>query len=101
MVITVGAHLLGAADGVEVVVVRPPTGAIDIRYRGVPIGPAGADPIDALPEAASGPGLLLGKRYVDEVSGIEVLCVKPGPGDLSADGRPLTVKTAAQLPASD
>jgi hypothetical protein len=101
MQITPGAHLLGAADGVEVVVVRPPTVAVDIRYRGAPMGPAGADPIDAVPDAANGPGLLLGKRYTDEVSGIELLCVKPGPGDLSADGRPLTVKATAQLPASD
>ena len=42
--------------------------------------------------------VLLGKRYADEASGIELLCTKPGPGPLAVDGRPLVVKGAKPLP---
>jgi hypothetical protein len=46
-------------------------------------------------------GSLLGKRYVDAESGLEALCSKPGAGSLSLDGRPLSMKEAKKLPASD
>jgi hypothetical protein len=46
-------------------------------------------------------GTLVGKRYVDEESGIEVLCNKAGKGSLSIDGRLLQVKAAKALPSSD
>jgi len=44
---------------------------------------------------------LIGKRYVDELSGLEVLCTKQGLGGLDFDGRPLTLKQAKPLPSSD
>ncbi len=44
---------------------------------------------------------LLGKRYEDEVSGLEVLCSKGGDGTLTLDDRPLVVKSAKPLPSSD
>lgn len=44
---------------------------------------------------------LLGKRYSDEATGIELLCTKGGPGQLACDGRPLVVKAAKPLPSSD
>jgi hypothetical protein len=46
-------------------------------------------------------GVLIGKRYADEVSGIEVLGAKAGAGSLAFDGRPLVLKEAKPLPASD
>ena len=45
--------------------------------------------------------MLLGKRYVDDESDIEVLCTKAGDGALAVDGRPLVLKTAKPLPSSD
>ena len=48
-----------------------------------------------------GEGTLVGKRYADEESGLEVLCAKPGPGALVADGREVPVKGAKPLPSSD
>ena len=48
-----------------------------------------------------GDGPLLGKRYVDDEAGLELLCTRPGQGALTADGRPLVVKGAKPLPASD
>jgi hypothetical protein len=44
---------------------------------------------------------VLGKRYVDADTGLEVLCTKAGRGVLSADGRQLTIKAPNALPASD
>jgi hypothetical protein len=46
-------------------------------------------------------GTTLGKRYVDESSGLEVLCTKAGTGTLTLDGTPLTLQGAKPLPASD
>lgn len=45
--------------------------------------------------------ILVGKRYADEESGLEVLCVKPGPGPLRFAGRDLVLRAAKPLPASD
>jgi hypothetical protein len=44
---------------------------------------------------------LMGKRYVDELDGFELLCTKPGLGGLAIDGRPLHLKSPKPLPASD
>ena len=44
-------------------------------------------------------GVVLGKRYEGE--GIELLCSAAGDGTLTSDGRPLALKTAKPLPASD
>ena len=43
----------------------------------------------------------LGKRYVDDEAGLELLCTKPGTGELTCDGRPLALKAAKPLPSSD
>jgi hypothetical protein len=58
----------------------PPTGGISADHAG---------------------GVLVGKRYTDETTGIEVLGAKAGKGSLAIDGRPLTLKEAKPLPASD
>ena len=42
-----------------------------------------------------------GKRYADDVTGLEVLCTKGGKGSLSLDGRAIGAKEAKKLPASD
>ena len=44
---------------------------------------------------------LIGKRYVEESSGLEVLCTKSGQGQLALDGVALVLKTAKPLPSSD
>ena len=46
-------------------------------------------------------GSLVGKRYVDAGTGMEVLCAKPGAGSLSLSGRLLVIKDAKKLPSSD
>jgi len=46
-------------------------------------------------------GSQMGKRYADDETGLEVLCVKAGAGTLSVGGRPIGAKEAKKLPASD
>ncbi len=43
----------------------------------------------------------LGKRYKDEESGIEVLCIKPGDGNLSVGARPMELMQPKVLPSAD
>lgn len=98
--ITVGARLRSATCTTEVVVVKAPSGPVDLCCGGAPMGEEaspGSQPVDA---EHSG-GTLLGKRYTDDVSGTELLAVKAGEGSLSIDGRVLGVRGAKPLPASD
>jgi hypothetical protein len=44
---------------------------------------------------------LIGKRFRDETSGLEVLCTKAGVGSLSIGGVPVPMKEAKPLPSSD
>ncbi|HWE68979.1 MAG TPA: hypothetical protein VG205_01380, partial [Acidimicrobiales bacterium] len=86
----------------ELVVVRPPESDIDFRCGGAPLIDVNADQSadQSIAEGHRG-GTLLGKRYSDEGSGIEVLCTKPGEGSLSIGDTPLLAKEAKPLPASD
>lgn len=62
---------------------------------------AGAD-VEARSASTSPPdGTLLGKRYVDEDSNLEVLCTKAGSGPLSVGKVPMQRKDAKPLPSSD
>jgi hypothetical protein len=85
----------------EVVVVKVGSGG-DLTCGGVPVVPIDAT-VDGGASVAGGHdgGTLLGKRYTDEASGVEILCVKPGAGSLAVDGRLLELKTAKALPSSD
>lgn len=96
-----GSRLKSAASPAEIIIVRPPGQAVELLCSGqAMIAPDGA-PHSATPAAADEPVLAVGKRYVDEVSGLEVLVAKPGPGRLSVDGRVMTLREAKALPASD
>jgi len=93
-----GLKLRGTACSTEVVVVRPAAGEVELSCCGAPMTDAdtGAAAGEPTPE-----GILLGKRYADESSGLELLCTKPGPGPLAVDGRELAIKGPKPLPASD
>lgn len=43
----------------------------------------------------------LGKRYKDEQTEVEVLCIKPGECDLNIDGRPMEELQPKVLPSAD
>jgi hypothetical protein len=97
-----GTRLKSAVSETEVIVVRPPTTDVDLRCGGVAMVELGADaPAGATMDDAHRAGTLLGKRYVDEASGIELLCTKAGECSLSIGDTPLHLKEAKPLPSSD
>jgi hypothetical protein len=93
-----GTRLWSAASSVSLVVVRAPAEPVELTCAGRPLSqverPAALD-------AGDGSQTLLGKRYADTASGLEVLCTRSGAGALAADGRPLHRLDARALPASD
>ena len=95
-----GSRWKSAVSDVEVVVVRPPSAAGVLACGGatmIPHAAAKPDTAAATPAGAS----QAGKRYHDAETGLEALCSKGGAGELAFDGRPLAVKDAKKLPASD
>jgi hypothetical protein len=96
-----GQRLACPACDTELIVIRSPTRGVRLACAGVALAAIGAErPKGGHPDAG-GTVVQLGKRYVDEESGLELLCTKPGQGALSCDGEPLGTKSARPLPASD
>ncbi len=95
-----GLRLQSVVCDTQVVVVKG-GGELDIRCGGAPMVPLGTE-ADRGPiaEEHSG-GTLIGKRYADEESGVELLCTKPGAGALSIGDVPILTKEAKPLPSSD
>lgn len=101
MEIRPGLRLRSTTDDTEVVVVRG-SGDVELTCGGEsmedarsPSGTASA------PAAGQDGGSLLGKRYEDPETGVEVLCVKGGVASIAVAGRLLEVKSTKPLPASD
>lgn len=99
--VNVGARL-GCPDcPTEVVVTRATDTSVGIACSGSELVALDAErPQGGHPAPADG-APQLGKRYVDDDAGLEVLCTKPGAGDLTCGGRALTLKAAKPLPSSD
>lgn len=98
----VGARLRSAACTAEVVVVKAPIGPVDLRCGGHAMAEDAVAGTEALDSAdADAGGTVLGKRYTDDESGIELLAVKAGDGSITVDGRALTLKGVKPLPSSD
>ncbi len=99
-----GLRLESATCDTQVVVVRAPKDPIDVDLRcgGVPLRNLGA-PGDRIPASGtdSGTGTAIGKRYVQEDIGLEVLCTRGGEGSLTVGDETLTVRGAKPLPSSD
>jgi hypothetical protein len=94
-----GQRLHSTVCDTSVVVVKGAAG-VDLTCGGAPLADAPGSNGGA-PAAGFDEGSLLGKRYEDADTGIEVLCVKPGAGSVAVDGRLLTLKAAKALPSSD
>jgi hypothetical protein len=100
MKLSPGAKLKSAVSPAQVVVVRPPKEAGVLACGGTPMIGFNEEAAGAAADL-SGDGVQTGKRYFDEDSGLEVLGVKAGAGQLSFAGRELKLKEAKKLPASD
>lgn len=73
----------------------------ELRCGGHPMLEAEPAEITSTPVPGQDTGTQLGKRYVDEESGVSVLCVRGGTGSLSVAGRDLLMPQAKLLPSSD
>ncbi len=102
MEIKPGSRWKSAVCSAEMVVVRPPKEGGELQCGGHPVVAHSETAPAGLSLAADhSNGVLIGKRYTDEASGIEVLGAKAGQGSLSFDGRAMALKEAKPLPASD
>jgi len=100
MQLKTGARLKSAVCDGEVMVVKAPAGEVDLTCGGLPMvesAPASRQPVN--PEHAV--GIRIGKRYISEDGGLEILCVKAGEGGLAANGQLLLQKDTRQLPKTD
>jgi len=102
MELKVGTRLRSAGDEVEAIVVKTPSGDVDLRCGGHPVLAMDEDrPSGVAAEAGFEKGSLLGKRYVDGSGELEILCTKAGPASLSVGDEVLEIKEAKPLPSSD
>ena len=86
---------------IEVVVVKTPTAEVELTCSGSVLVDMDSPRSQGGHPGTEGEGALLGKRYVDEETDLELLCTKAGPGALASDGRALTIRGAKPLPSSD
>jgi len=95
-----GKRLRSTVGDTEIIVVRSPATQVELSCGGQEMT-ANLETLAAATTSTDETDTVLGKRYVDTDTGLEVLCIKPGPGPLTADGRQLTIKAPTALPASD
>ena len=97
-----GSRWRSAVCDTEVVVVRAPTGDVELGCGGQPLLPLDAErPAGGAPDPSLADGSPVGKRFADEASGVELLVTKAGTGTLTANGTPIPRKDAKPLPSSD
>ncbi len=96
-----GLRLASTVCDTEVVVVRAPAAAVDLRCGGQAMVAKGEAVAGGGVDPTHGEGTLVGKRYGDEDLGLELLCTKAGEGSLSIGDERLHLKDAKPLPSSD
>jgi len=101
MELKAGARLRSAVGDAEFVVIRATGGDVALTCGGLPVLGGDDDSAKEAIRAGHEGSVLLGKRYVDEADTLELLCTKPGEGDLAVDGLQLQLKSAKPLPSSD
>jgi hypothetical protein len=102
MKLRAGQTLVSTVDATTVIVVRAGAADVAITCGGAVMADSKAvGAPKGVPDPDQMEGTLLGKRYAEDDLGLELLVTKPGEGTLAVDGRPLPVKGARPLPASD
>lgn len=96
---TPGKSLFSTVDSTAVVVIRWGDSELDLTCGGAPM--TDTDPKTATVAPTTTGATQLGKRYTTDDGSVELLCTKPGDGDLAIDGVTLGIKSATPLPASD
>jgi hypothetical protein len=97
-----GTRLFGPACTTEMIVVKAPADAVDLRIGGHPAVTSADERDDSLTVTNSADEKpAMGKRYVDADDTIEGLCTKAGDGAPGIGDTLLVQKDAKPLPASD
>lgn len=101
MAFRAGVRFYSQVDSTELIAVHGSDDAPVPDCGGLPMS---LEPVTAPQTANSGvagAGAQIGKRYGDEETGIELLCVKSGAEPITLNGRALKALAAKVLPASD
>ncbi len=102
MKIPAGSRWKSAVCTTELVVVKPPKQDGELACGGAPMLSMNTErPAGGVPAVGQDGGTLLGKRYGDDASALELLCTKGGAGTASFDDRALAVRVVKPLPSSD
>ena len=101
MELKAGARLKSAVCSTEVIVVKAPADDVEATCGGAPMVAPDGDATGGTPADGADGGTQMGKRYVTDDEGLELLCTKPGDGSLGVGAALLTLKEAKTLPASD
>ena len=97
-----GLRLKSAVCATEVMVLRAPATAVDVRCGGVEMfAPTESALAEVRLDPAHAQGTLIGKRYIDAQDKVEMLCTQGGQGSLTFEGVVMTVKQPKALPSSD
>ena len=97
-----GARLKSQVDGIEVIVVRPPDGDVELTCGGQPMVDVKAEVAPGLTaDPALRGGTPMGKRFTLPDGTMEILVTKAGEGTLADGATPLVLKEAKPLPSSD
>lgn len=97
-----GLRLRSAVCATEIIVLRAPPSEVELTCGGMAmLGMSDAIPAGGSVLPGHAQGTLIGKRYVDALDRIEVLCTRGGAGSLAVDGVAMAVKQAKALPSSD
>src|SRR5262245_10859661 len=101
MKLTPGSRWKSAVCDTEVVVMKaPPEGELACGGSTM-LAMNASRPTGGTVTAGQDGGTLLGKRYIDDARGVELLCTRGGTGSLTFDGQALTIKATVLLPSSD
>ncbi len=96
-----GQKLFSGVCDAQVVGVKAPSSPVEVGCGGAPLQLEDPGDNKADLDASIGEPAQLGKRYVDDELGLELLCTRAGQGALTLDGRVLPMKGAKPLPSSD
>ena len=97
-----GSRMRSAVCATKVMIIASPDADVELCCGGAAMLDVGEEPAGGQEIAADASGgTQLGKRYVNEAGDLEVLCMNPGDGSLTAGGAGLTIKGAKPLPSSD
>lgn len=95
-----GMRVACPACSTELITVKAGRGEAQLACGGLPLTDIASARLDAGHRTAA-EGAQLGKRYIAESLGVELLCTKGGTGELTCNGAPMALQGARALPASD